>query len=117
MDRKALDKGLPVVYAMYYGRLKTIAKEFGYALALHGSLSYDMDIVLIPWAEEYENPMVVIQAFSDEIGYRDSRLKPYLSWEKKPNGRYGFTIAGGGHGHLDVSVVGVPSEIWAALEL
>lgn len=39
----------PALYAFYYESLKVIAKQYGYALLLHGSMNRDLDLVAVPW--------------------------------------------------------------------
>lgn len=41
--------GYAPVYAAMYPELVKIAREYGYALAIHGSLQRDFDLVAIPW--------------------------------------------------------------------
>lgn len=37
------------MYAALYPALAEICREFGYALAVHGSVSRDFDLVAVPW--------------------------------------------------------------------
>jgi hypothetical protein len=37
-------------------KLREIAKSNGYALALHGSVKRDMDVIAVPWIEDVSNP-------------------------------------------------------------
>lgn len=43
---------LPAGYVGLFDRLAKTGKEHGYALALHGSLSNDMDIMAMPWTHD-----------------------------------------------------------------
>ena len=47
-------------YMCLYPGLATIARENGYALAVHGSLARDMDLIAVPWVEAPESPEKVI---------------------------------------------------------
>ena len=38
-------------YAAYYKSLAEVAREKGYALAVHGSLQNDLDLIAVPWVE------------------------------------------------------------------
>lgn len=40
------------VYAHLYPSLVVDARELGYALALHGSMARDLDLVAIPWTDD-----------------------------------------------------------------
>jgi hypothetical protein len=46
-----------------YPKLAEITRKHGYALAVHGSLAKDMDLICIPWIEEPSEPQAVV----DEI--------------------------------------------------
>lgn len=48
------------VYCALYPQLAEIARKHGYALAIHGSLARDMDLVCIPWADEVGEPTAVV---------------------------------------------------------
>jgi len=101
------NKWMPCIYATYYGILKPIAEECGYALALHGSFSRDMDLILIPWIEDPKPVLEVLNKWADRIGEVkccDSKL-PYSSTGLKPHGRVAYTIPTGGGGYIDVSVM------------
>lgn len=60
-------------YAALYPQFAEIARKHGYALAVHGSMSRDFDVVAIPWADEVSEPRAVIddvlsQFAVDKIG-------------------------------------------------
>jgi len=38
-------------YAVVYPTLRDVAKLHGYALAIHGTMTRDFDLVAIPWTE------------------------------------------------------------------
>lgn len=50
------------VYCAIYPGLAEIARSFGYALTIHGSMGRDFDIVAVPWAEVVGTPVEVIEA-------------------------------------------------------
>lgn len=41
-----------IAYACLYQRLVLTAREHGYALAMHGSLAADLDLVAVPWVAD-----------------------------------------------------------------
>jgi hypothetical protein len=51
------------LYCAIYPELAEIARKHGYALAIHGSLSRDFDLIAIPWTDDAAHPDAVI----DEI--------------------------------------------------
>jgi hypothetical protein len=50
-------------YAALYPALAEIARKHGYALAVHGSMQRDFDVIAVPWIENVGNPKDVV----DEI--------------------------------------------------
>ncbi|MNQ84893.1 hypothetical protein D3C85_1000340 [compost metagenome] len=54
-------------YMCLYPGLATIARQHGYALAVHGSLARDMDLIAVPWIESPEHPEKVIAAIEAEF--------------------------------------------------
>lgn len=94
-------------YAVMYLKLDRIAWRHGYALALHGSMRRDLDLVAIPWTDDADDPEKLIRAFVRLIIERaavDVKLPlPTI----KPHGRLAYSIPIGfasGH-YLDVSVM------------
>lgn len=58
------------VYACLYPGLAEIARAHGYALAAHGSLARDFDIVCIPWVERPSPPQKVVDAITKAFAIR-----------------------------------------------
>jgi hypothetical protein len=48
------------IYACLYPQLAEITRKHGYALAAHGSLARDFDLVCIPWVEAPSKPADVV---------------------------------------------------------
>lgn len=51
------------VYACMYPELVEISRSHGYALAAHGSMARDFDLVCIPWTDEPDHPQAVVDSF------------------------------------------------------
>lgn len=52
----------PVYAAAMYPGLAEIFIKHGYALAVHGSLARDFDLIAVPWAETVSPPDEVLKA-------------------------------------------------------
>ena len=76
------------VYAALYPDLAEIAKRHGYALAIHGSLQRDFDLVAIPWAESPSLPEAVIKDITKEFS-----ISVVGEPEQKLHGRLAYTIS------------------------
>lgn len=78
-------------YATYFEEMKAIAKDFGYNLCLHGSLTRDMDIVAIPWIDAPATQIKLIIAISDYIG--GGIMEGHEKYAKHlPGGRTSYVI-------------------------
>lgn len=68
------DPTLGPVFACLYPGLCDIARSYGYALALHGTLVRDMDLIAVPWTEsatDAETLRVALQEHIGACGYAD----------------------------------------------
>jgi hypothetical protein len=99
---------MPAVYAAYFGILREIAGRYGYALAIHGSLLRDFDLIAVPWIEQAGDPLPMLTEMCTTIGGQTSVTGlPYSSMGQKPHGRVAYTIPSGGGGYFDISVLSV----------
>ena len=58
----------PNFYASCIEGLKLISMEYGYNLLIHGSLTRDLDLLVVPWNREVKPHKEMIQRFSDYLG-------------------------------------------------
>jgi hypothetical protein len=49
------------VYVGIYGELAELCRECGYALAVHGSLAKDFDLIAVPWVERPFTPDELVE--------------------------------------------------------
>lgn len=95
-------------YVMAYTKLDRIAWRHGYALALHGSMARDLDLIAVPWTEDAAPPEKLLKAFINFVkGQSKIKIKYYVSQvTQKPHGRIAYSIPIGHEGHyLDVSIM------------
>jgi hypothetical protein len=111
----------PAMYCSLYGHLKEKAVELGYALAVHGSMQRDFDLVAIPWTDEAAEPEILVEALrkicggfiladGTPAGRWDSVQKKFVGAEVrnpsiKPHGRMAWNIHLGGQPMIDLSVM------------
>jgi hypothetical protein len=82
-------KAKPHFYSVCLEGLMNIAKEHGYNLVVHGSMSRDFDLVAIPWIDEPKSHIEMLDAFCEFLGVRI----PYTD----NHGRdYQYSLLGGG---------------------
>ena len=79
----------PAAYAVLLPRLQQVARQYGYALAVHGSMATDLDLIAVAWVEDAKSEEELIQALLEAI---DGILFPSLPVEDKPHGRRAYSI-------------------------
>lgn len=95
-----------LAFASSLPHLQEVARAHGYALAVHGSMATDLDLIAVPWVHEgASDEATLIEALREAIGgsVRDDDKHPAL----KPHGRNAYSIyCNDGWGpYLDVSVM------------
>jgi hypothetical protein len=55
----------PKTQSLKLPRIRTAAKELGYAIALHGTLTRDLDLLAVPWIEDAAEPMALVKVIAD----------------------------------------------------
>lgn len=102
------------VYAVMYARMAEAARSCGYALAVHGSLSRDLDVVAIPWTEAAASADEVVRAMAEVTARRvggDLVIGYQPDGTPRPHGRVGYSIPFSStdglqpDGYVDVSVM------------
>lgn len=112
MSDKDHDFGsLVCIYSQILPRIRKVAKGLGYAVAIHGTMQRDFDLVAVPWTEDALPPSVLVEEVAaivggyvfgdgvDRAGYISKR--PF----KKPHGRLAWNICWGGKAFIDFSVM------------
>ena len=97
-------------YVMLYECLSDVARAHGYALAIHGSLQRDLDLVAIPWTEEAGDPDELVEALRQRGQHwmfegPGGERPPIYDATPKPHGRMAYTLPIMGDRFVDVSVM------------
>ena len=104
-------KGFPAAYVGIYDMLKGVAVKHGYALAIHGSLMRDMDLIAVPWTEDADAAEVLIKAMTEAVGLvADKPFNVLHPTDEacdgvKPHGRLAWNIMLGSNAYIDISVM------------
>lgn len=88
-------------YLVLYPVLREAARRCGYALAIHGSLKRDLDVLATPWVEDAADEATLVAALVEASG---GEIVGKAG--EKPRGRRAHTIHLGRAGYIDLSVVG-----------
>lgn len=119
------DKPVPTVchillYANLLPRLIKVAREQGYALAVHGSVVNDLDLIAVPWVEEAKDAETLVVALCEActgkvpLVFPEGTPQP-TKWvarelrhqdpSARPHGRMTYTIGFGGCVYIDLTVM------------
>lgn len=96
--------GRAVFYAVLWPDFRRAALDCGYALALHGSMSSDMDMIAVPWTEDAKSQDELVRAISDCIGATIWKDRHTIAFTEKPHGRTVYTLSIMGDYYIDLSV-------------
>lgn len=95
-------------YVMLYECLCDVAREHGYALAIHGSLQRDLDLVAIPWIDEASDPETLIEALrrrGQHWMFKGEGSEKINGSTAKPHGRVAYSLPIMGERFVDVSIM------------
>jgi hypothetical protein len=104
------------VYEWLIGPLREKARELGYALAAHGTLVRDIDLIAVPWTRTAVDARTLAQALNDVAAaynggtaFRKPDEDDAYFWAGspglKPHGRLVWSIHLGGGPYIDLSVM------------
>lgn len=102
-------------YAGIYPLLCEAVRPLGYALALHGSMGRDLDLLAVPWTEEAAEPDAVVEAIRAAVdGWTKADPMPgksrahgrrcWLIWFRSASGE-SLAHASTGHPYIDLSIM------------
>lgn len=88
-------------YAAILPDMRAAARRLGYALAVHGSMRRDFDVVAVPWADTHASPSTLAQAMEEAAcgASREQFATP------SPGGRWTFVLFVGTTAYVDLNVV------------
>ena len=84
--------------------LRIVAESCGYALAVHGSLERDIDLLAAPWRDKEMSAEYLAERLTKVI---DSifKIDRVVGPEQKPHGRKAWSIHFCGEHYIDLSVM------------
>lgn len=105
-NRRAVTcNGRPAFYACMWDDIRNCAMNCGWAVALHGSLSSDMDIMAMPWVEDSVSFKELTEKISKLFVDNDLSELYEISYDEKPHGRIVATIPIFGDFYLNISTM------------
>ncbi len=114
---KAVPNLRPALYATLYMLMVPAARKLGYALAIHGSMVRDMDVVAIPWTGAAVSEKELVDSLISEFKlYMISDAD--MDSERKHFGRRAYTLGWDAGMSIDLSITPryTASDLQAARE-
>ncbi len=101
------DPAFPSLFASMYPALRRTAMELGYALALHGSMARDLDVIAVPWTEAAEDADTLVEALRAAVSaFIVVNHAHETNPTAKPHGRLAWSLHLVGSGtYIDLSVI------------
>lgn len=104
MEAKMKEPFVTPLYGVIYIDIVKAARELGYAVAIHGSVQRDLDLVAIPWTIGACDPQTLVDAVIRSCrGWvlNEKNRNP----ETKPHGRLSWSIHLDQYTYIDLSVM------------
>ena len=92
----------PIAYVCHLPRITALAREYGYAIAVHGSLQRDLDLIAVPWSEVATDDETLVLAIARMVG---GFILDHERAMAKPHGRKAWTIHMGAGLWIDLGVM------------
>jgi hypothetical protein len=77
------------IYCALYPQLAEITRKHGYALAVHGSMARDFDVIAVPWIPKPSLPQMVVDEITNTFDIREVAGPPTT----KEHGRLVYTLS------------------------
>lgn len=102
-DKERPEPHIGAWYSALYMNLVHIARGCGYALAVHGSVSRDLDLIAVPWTWNAKSCERLVKAFEAATGCKAQENKN--PDHQKPHGRRVFILSFYNQGYIDLGVI------------
>lgn len=102
---EVLTNGKAVFYTVLWPSFRKAALDCGWAVALHGSMASDMDMMAMPWTDEAKSVEDLVKALSDCIGVTIWKGHHFTPHHGKPHGRVVYTLSIFSDFYIDLSVI------------
>ena len=82
--------------------IRLIARDCGYAIAIHGNIKRDIDLIAVPWIEKAKSAEELIERIEKKINWFHTSENP----TNKPHGRKAWVLVTHGvRTYIDLSVL------------
>lgn len=97
--------GRPAFYAAMWDDIRKCAMDHGWAVALHGSLVSDMDIMAMPWTENAVSFLQLVYSIAELFDGNQLAENFTITCNEKPHNRIVATVPIWADFYLDISAI------------
>lgn len=100
-------KPWPAIYTWVWPMIVAAGRRKGYAMAIHGSMTRDLDVIAAPWTEDASSPVELLNEIREavQVYMEDEQMYDPHLFSEKPHGRLGWSLHMGGGAYIDLSVM------------
>lgn len=99
------------IYTEMLPDIREVGKQNGYAIAVHGSLRRDFDLIAVPWTEEAKSKEHLVSEIAKLLGLNERHTIMAKDEEIKPHGRSAYAIQLGFGMYIDLSIMPIISGV------
>jgi hypothetical protein len=91
-----------------FPKMVQVARKLGYAIAIHGTQTRDIDIIAVPWIKNAKAPRTLIKAICGCGKFEGHFVVEKHNWKptQKPHGRLAYVIyVAGKNTYIDLSIM------------
>ena len=112
-DLEKLKDNDAIFWTFQWPKIREVAAKCGWAVAIHGSVVHDLDLMAMPWVKNHV-PADNLAACIASVVCSDWR-EPFKNDTDKPNNRVVYTIFAA-TSYIDLNVIKEPEEGYKVLE-
>ena len=93
---------MPALYSHCLSDIQAIGRASGYAIAVHGSMQRDIDVIAVPWTRKAVSATDLVDRLCERLDLAfDHERDPV----KREHGRVAYSLLMGGACYMDLSVM------------
>ncbi len=108
-DKEHNFRSMVSIYSQLLPIIREEGKRLGYAIAVHGSMQRDLDLIAVPWIEDASSTEELVAMIAKSVSgfvIGDVHTRGGLDEPtQKPHGRKSWNICWGGLALIDLSVM------------
>ncbi len=100
-------KPWPAIYTWVWSLIVAAGRRQGYAMAIHGSMTRDLDVIAAPWTDDAGSPEELLAEIREtiQIYLDEEKIHDPHYYSEKPHGRVVQSLHMGGGAYIDLSVM------------